>query len=150
MTWIGEEVDEAYYKAVMGIEINPGMDKSGFKIVFSPQHGTSNIPVRTCLGRLGYDVVPVLAQCAPDPDYTNTKSPNPEVDMAYELAIIKAKEVDADVVVICDPDGDRLGAVSYTHLDVYKRQLQSIYYQSFYNPPYFHTLYLKLSKKSRG
>ncbi|MFQ7319298.1 MAG: phospho-sugar mutase [Massilimicrobiota timonensis] len=112
MTWIGEEVDEAYYKAVMGIEINPGMDKSGFKIVFSPQHGTSNIPVRTCLGRLGYDVVPVLAQCAPDPDYTNTKSPNPEVDMAYELAIIKAKEVDADVVVICDPDGDRLGVVA--------------------------------------
>ena len=112
MTWIGEEVDEAYYKEVMGIEINPGMDKSGFKIVFSPQHGTSNIPVRECLGRLGYDVVPVLAQCAPDPDYTNTKSPNPEVDMAYELAIIKAKEVGADVVVICDPDGDRLGVVA--------------------------------------
>ena len=112
MTWIGEEVDEDYYKEVMGIEINPGMDKSGFKIVFSPQHGTSNIPVRECLGRLGYDVVPVLAQCAPDPDYTNTKSPNPEVDMAYELAIIKAKEVGADVVVICDPDGDRLGVVA--------------------------------------
>ena len=56
--------------------------------------------------------MPVLAQCAPDPDYTNTKSPNPEVDMAYELAIIKAKEVDADVVVICDPDGDRLGVVA--------------------------------------
>ena len=112
MTWIGEEVDEAYYKEVMGIEINPGMDKSGFKIVFSPQHGTSNIPVRECLGRLGYDVVPVLAQCAPDPDYTNTKSPNPEVDMAYELAIIKAKEVGADVVVICDPDGDRFGVVA--------------------------------------
>ena len=112
MTWVGEEVDEAYYKEVMGIEINPGMDKSGFKIVFSPQHGTSNIPVRECLGRLGYDVVPVLAQCAPDPDYTNTKSPNPEVDMAYELAIIKAKEVGADVVVICDPDGDRLGVVA--------------------------------------
>ena len=112
MTWIGEEVDEAYYKEVMGIEINPGMDKSGFKIVFSPQHGTSNIPVRECLGRLGYDVVPVLAQCAPDPDYTDTKSPNPEVDMAYELAIIKAKEVGADVVVICDPDGDRLGVVA--------------------------------------
>ena len=112
MTWIGEEVDEAYYKEVMGIEINPGMDKSGFKIVFSPQHGTSNIPVRECLGRLGYDVVPVLAQCAPDPDYTNTKSPNPEVDMAYELTIIKAKEVGADVVVICDPDGDRLGVVA--------------------------------------
>jgi phosphoglucomutase len=112
ITWIGEEVDEAYYKEVMGIEINPGMDKKDFKLVFSPQHGTSNIPVRTVLTRLGYDIVPVLAQCAPDPDYTNTKSPNPEVESSYELAIKKAKEVDADVVVITDPDGDRLGVVA--------------------------------------
>ncbi len=112
ITWIGEEVDEAYYKEVMGIEINPGADKSDFRLVFSPQHGTSNIPVRTCLKRLGYDVVPVLAQCAPDPDYTNTKSPNPEVASSYELSIKKAKEMDADVVVITDPDGDRLGVVA--------------------------------------
>ena len=112
MTWIGEEVDEAYYKEVMAIEVNPGMDKSDFKIVFSPQHGTSNIAVRTCLTRLGYDLVPVLAQCAPDPDFSNTKSPNPEVPASYELAIKKAKEVDADVVVITDPDGDRLGVVA--------------------------------------
>lgn len=112
ITWIGKEVDEAYYNEVMHIEINPGMDKNDFKIVFSPQHGTSNIPVRECLGRLGYNVIPVLAQCAPDPDYTNTKSPNPEVDSSYELAIKKAKEVDGDVVVICDPDGDRLGVVA--------------------------------------
>ncbi len=112
ITWVGEEVDEAYYKAVMGIEINPGLDKSDFKIVYSPQHGADNIPVRTCLKRLGYDIVPVLAQCAPDPDYTNTKSPNPEVDASYELAIKLAKEVDADVVAITDPDGDRLGVVA--------------------------------------
>lgn len=110
--WIGEEVDEAYYQEVMHIEINPGMDKSNFKIVFSPQHGTSNIPVRTCLTRLGYQLVPVLAQCAPDPDFSNTASPNPEVASSYDLAIKKAKEVDADVVVICDPDGDRLGVVA--------------------------------------
>ena len=96
----------------MNVEINPGMDKKDFKIVFSPQHGTSNIPVRTCLKRLGYNIIPVLAQCAPDPDFSNTKSPNPEVAVSYELAIKKAKEVDADVVVICDPDGDRLGVVA--------------------------------------
>ena len=112
MTWIGEEVDAAYYEAVKGIEVNPGMDKSGFKLVFSPQHGTANVPVRTVLKELGYDVVPVLAQCAPDSNFTNTKSPNPEVDASYELAIKKAKEVDADVVVITDPDGDRLGVVA--------------------------------------
>ena len=73
MTWIGEEVDEAYYKEVMAIEVNPGMDKRDFKIVFSPQHGTSNIAVRTCLTRLGYDIVPVLAQCAPYTYFSNTK-----------------------------------------------------------------------------
>lgn len=112
MTWIGEEVDEAYYQEVMAIEINPGMDKDDFKIVFSPQHGTSNLPVRNCLTRLGYNVIPVLAQCAPDPDFSNTASPNPEVASSYDLAIRKAKEVDADVVVICDPDGDRLGVVA--------------------------------------
>lgn len=112
ITYIGEEVDEAYYKEVMGIEINPGMDKKDFKIVFSPQHGTSNIPVRECLKRLGYQIIPVLAQCAPDPDFSNTASPNPEVPSSYDLAIKKAKEVDADVVVICDPDGDRLGVVA--------------------------------------
>ena len=112
ITYIGQEVDEVYYKEVMNIEINPGMDKKDFKIVFSPQHGTSNIPVRTCLKRLGYNIIPVLAQCAPDPDFSNTKSPNPEVAVSYELAIKKAKEVDADVVVICDPDGDRLGVVA--------------------------------------
>lgn len=118
ITWIGEEVDEAYYKEVMAIEINPGMDKKDFKIVFSPQHGTSNLPVRTCLTRLGYNVIPVLAQCAPDPDFSNTASPNPEVACSYDLAIQKAKEVDADVVVICDPDGDRLGVVA-KHNDEY-------------------------------
>ena len=112
ITYIGQEVDEAYYKEVMNVEINPGMDKKDFKIVFSPQHGTSNIPVRTCLKRLGYNIIPVLAQCAPDPDFSNTKSPNPEVAVSYDLAIKKAKEVDADVVVICDPDGDRLGVVA--------------------------------------
>ena len=87
ITWIGEEVDKAYYAAIKTCEVNPGMDKSDFKIVYSPQHGADNIPVRTVLGELGYDVVPVLAQCNPDPDYTNTKSPNPEVASAYELPL---------------------------------------------------------------
>ncbi|WP_249028856.1 phospho-sugar mutase [Tannockella kyphosi] len=112
ITWVGEEVDEAYYKEVMAIEFTPNIDKSDFKLVFSPQHGTSNIPVRTVLGRLGYDIIPVLSQCAPDPDYTNTLTPNPEEARSYDKAIAKAKEVDGDVVVICDPDGDRLGVVA--------------------------------------
>ena len=112
ITWIGEEVDQAYYEQVMSIQLHPEIPKDTFTIVFSPQHGTSNIPVRTCLQKAGYHIVPVLAQCAPDPDYTNTKTPNPEMPEAYELAIAKAKEVDADVIVTCDPDGDRLGVAA--------------------------------------
>lgn len=112
INYIGEEVDESYYKEVMNVEINPGIDKSDFKMVFSPQHGTANIPVRVCLERLGYNLIPVLAQCAPDPDFSNTKTPNPEENASYDLAIKKAREVNADVVVITDPDGDRLGVVA--------------------------------------
>ncbi|MBP5280188.1 MAG: phospho-sugar mutase, partial [Erysipelotrichaceae bacterium] len=112
VTWIGEEVDRAYYDAVKTCEINHDIDKSNFKIVFSPQHGADNMPVRVVLKELGYNCIPVLAQCCPDPDYTNTKSPNPEVEASYELAIKLAKDCDADVVVVTDPDGDRLGVVA--------------------------------------
>lgn len=112
INWVGEEVDQAYYDAVKTCEINPGLDKSDFKIVYSPQHGADNWPVRTVLRDLGYDLVPVLCQCAPDPDYTNTKSPNPEVAASYEEALKVAKKVDADVIAITDPDGDRLGVVA--------------------------------------
>ncbi|MBQ3296039.1 MAG: phospho-sugar mutase [Erysipelotrichaceae bacterium] len=112
VTWIGEEVDRAYYDAVKTCEINHDIDKSNFKIVFSPQHGADNMPVRTVLKELGYNCIPVLAQCCPDPDYTNTKSPNPEVPASYDLAIKIGKDCDADVVVVTDPDGDRLGVVA--------------------------------------
>ncbi len=112
VTWIGEEVDRAYYDAVKTCEINHDIDKSNFKIVFSPQHGADNMPVRTVLKELGYNCIPVLAQCCPDPDYTNTKSPNPEVPASYDMAIRIGRDCDADVVVVTDPDGDRLGVVA--------------------------------------
>ncbi|MGX8680094.1 MAG: phospho-sugar mutase [bacterium] len=112
ITWVGEEVDRAYYDAVKTCEINSGLDKKDFKIVYSPQHGADNMPVRTVLKELGYDIVPVLSQCAPDPDYYNTESPNPEVNSSYNESIRVAKKVDADVIAITDPDGDRLGVVA--------------------------------------
>ncbi|MGP1370338.1 MAG: phospho-sugar mutase [Eggerthia catenaformis] len=112
INWVGEEVDRAYYDAVKTCEINSGLDKKDFKIVYSPQHGADNWPVRIVLKELGYDVIPVLSQCAPDPDYTNTLSPNPEVDSSYIESIKLAKKTDADVIAITDPDGDRLGVVA--------------------------------------
>ena len=90
ITWIGKEVDDAYYKAVQELQFKPRIEKSNFKIVFSPSHGAANVPVRKILEDEGYDVIPVLAQCMPDPDYTNTVSPNPESKDSFILALKKA------------------------------------------------------------
>lgn len=105
---VGEEIDKAYYEAVYGISIN-NVDKSGVKIVYSPQHGTGNVPVRHVLSTMGYDVVPVLEQCNPDTEFTNTKNPNPESAEAFIVPIYKAEKCGADLVITTDPDCDRLG-----------------------------------------
>ena len=102
-------VDEKYYDAVMSIAINKDLKKDDLKIVYSPQHGTGNIPVRTVLARLGYNVIPVEEQCVPDTEFSKTENPNPEVAGAYTLALEYAKKADADIVITTDPDCDRLG-----------------------------------------
>lgn len=106
---VGAELDEAYYRAVTAIELNPDLDKSKIKIVYSPQHGTGNVPVRTVLARLGYTVIPVEEQCFPDTEFSNTPNPNPETAEAYTLALEYAKRTDADIAITTDPDCDRLG-----------------------------------------
>ena len=107
---IGSEVDEAYYEKVLGIRFDKETSHS-VKIVYTPQHGTGNIPVRTVLKRAGYSVLPVLSQCFPDTEFSNTKNPNPEMPEAYEKAIEILKETGADIAIATDPDCDRLGAV---------------------------------------
>jgi len=106
---IDQEVDVPYLKAVFDCQLRPTQDKSKIKLVFTPQHGTANIPVRETLAKAGYLTIPLLSQCDPDPDFINTKSPNPEEKIAYEGAIALAKEVNADAVLSTDPDADRLG-----------------------------------------
>lgn len=106
---IGSEVDKKYYEKVKSIQINKDIDKSQLKVVFSPQHGTSNIPIRTILTDLGYNLFVVEEQANPDSEFRGTKSPNPEVPEAYELSLIKAKAVNADLVITTDPDADRIG-----------------------------------------
>ena len=108
ITVIGNDVDESYYKAVMSICVTPDVNKD-IKIVYSPQHGTGNVPVRTVLERLGYNVIPVEEQCVPDTEFSKTLNPNPETDGAYVLAFEYAKKYDADIVITTDPDCDRLG-----------------------------------------
>ncbi len=113
-------MDEAYYDAVLKVSLQPNIDKSCLKIVYSPQHGTGNIPVRTVLDRLGYDVIPVEEQCEPDTEFSKTLNPNPEVADAYVLSLEYAKRENAELVITTDPDCDRLG-VAVKHGGEYVR-----------------------------
>lgn len=108
ITVIGKDVDEEYYKNVLSIQLNPEVKKD-IKIVFSPEHGTANIPVQEVYKRAGYTCIPVVEQCSPDPDFSNTPTPNPEQAGAYELSLKYAEENHADLILVCDPDADRMG-----------------------------------------
>lgn len=105
---VAEEVDEAYLKEVLDIRLRPDLDKN-FKIAFSPEHGASNTPVREALKRAGYTVCPVLEQCEADPAFSKTKTPNPEEPGAYEKVLDLAKKEGCELILVCDPDGDRMG-----------------------------------------
>lgn len=119
ITVIGKEVDEEYYKNVLSIQLNPDVDKDQVKIIFTPEHGTANIPVKEVYTRAGYHFVAVEEQCTPDPDFSNTPTPNPEEPGSYELALEYAKREDADIILVCDPDADRMG-VGVKHEGEYK------------------------------
>lgn len=105
---IGEEVDELYYEEVMKIQLNPDVDRN-VMIVFTPEHGTANIPVKEIFNRCNYTYTAVEEQCSPDPDFPNTPTPNPEEAGAYDLALEYALKVNADIILVCDPDADRMG-----------------------------------------
>lgn len=106
---IDSALDDEYVRLVEAIQVNPDLDKSNFKIVFTPNHGTSYVNAMRIYKDLGYNVIPVLSQCDPDPDFSGTLSPNPEDPRSYIEAIKLAKETNADLIVMTDPDGDRCG-----------------------------------------
>ncbi len=106
---LDSRVDDEYVRLCESIAINKDLDKSNFKIVFTPNHGTSYVPSMRIFKDLGYDIVPVLSQCDPDPDFSGTLSPNPEDPRSYIEGLKLAKEVGAKLLVMTDPDGDRVG-----------------------------------------
>ncbi len=106
---IGKEVDDEYVRLCEGIQLNPDLDKKNFKVVYTPQHGASYETAMRVFGDLGYDVHPVKAQCEHDPAFGATLSPNPENPDAYIEPLKLAKEIGADLIVMTDPDGDRVG-----------------------------------------
>ncbi|MCP1125806.1 phosphoglucomutase [Bacillus sp. AFS018417] len=116
---IGQEVDDAYLEQLKTVILNKELVKEvgqDLKIVFSPLHGTSNIPARRGLDAVGFkNVTVVKEQEQPDPDFSTVKSPNPEEHAAFELAIRYGEEIDADVLIATDPDADRLGVAVRNH-----------------------------------
>lgn len=110
---IGAEIDDRYIaelkKQVKRPEAIKEMAKE-LKIVYTPLHGTGNIPARRVLAELGFENVYVVAeQELPDGNFPTVSYPNPEAEEAFELALKLAKEKDADLVLATDPDADRLG-----------------------------------------
>ncbi len=123
----GEEIDDKYMvelkKQIIHQDVIDEMaDK--FTIVYTPFHGTGNLPVRRVLKELGFkNVFVVPEQELPDPDFTTLAYPNPEDPKAFELALKLAKEKDADIVLATDPDADRLG--------IYAKDLKTGEYVAF-------------------
>lgn len=116
ITIINTETDEAYYKAVLGIQKRPELKKT-IKIAYSPEHGASFIPVMETMKRAGYEIYAVENQSMPDPAFSNTATPNPEERGSYDGVLELAKQKDADIFLVCDPDGDRMGVGVKHHND---------------------------------
>ena len=110
---IGQEVDDAYIAELKSQVLHMDAIKAAakdLKIVYSPLHGTGNIPARRVLKELGFENVYVVKeQELPDGEFPTVSYPNPEAEEAFELGLKLAKEVDADLVLATDPDADRLG-----------------------------------------
>ena len=110
---IGKEIDDKYMEALKKLVLHPEAIKqmaSSLKIVYTPLHGTGNVPVRPVLKELGFEQVTVVPeQELPDGNFPTVSYPNPEDKKAFALALDLAKKVDADLVLATDPDADRLG-----------------------------------------
>ncbi len=110
---IEDDMEEAYIKEMEKCVLSPDVINQAAKeltIVYTPLHGTGNLPVRHLLSHLGFSRVFVVEeQMEPDGDFRTVKSPNPEDRKAFELALRLAEKTKADLVFATDPDGDRMG-----------------------------------------
>jgi phosphoglucomutase len=112
ITYIGEEIDEDYLNKITSLSVSPEAIKrqKDLKIIYSPIHGTGITLVPAALERFGFEnVILVDEQTTPDGNFPTVVYPNPEEKEALTLALKKAKETDADLVLATDPDADRVG-----------------------------------------
>lgn len=111
ITIIGNDVDTSYIDEIKKLSLNSEVDND-IKVVYTPLHGTGNMLVRRVLAEMGYkNVFVVKEQEDPDPEFSTVKSPNPEEISSFEMAIKKAQEFDADIILGTDPDCDRVGLI---------------------------------------
>lgn len=110
---IGEEIDSMYISDINSLLINKELIRENgekLKILYTPLHGTGNIPVRSSLECAGFkELYIVREQELPDPNFSTVKSPNPEEHSAFELALSIAREIKPDIIIGTDPDCDRMG-----------------------------------------
>ncbi len=113
LTMLSKKIDNAYINQLKSISLNQekgSQINKDLRIVFTPLHGTGNLPVRAGLELLGFENVTVVKdQEQPDPEFSTVASPNPEEHAAFELAIQYGEELDADILMATDPDVDRVG-----------------------------------------
>lgn len=124
---IGKEIDDRYMEELKKLVIKPELVREvgkTMKVVYTPLHGTGNLPVRRILKEIGFEQVYVVPeQELPDGNFPTVASPNPENKSAFELALALAKKEGAELVLATDPDADRLG--------VYAKDSKTGEYMSF-------------------
>lgn len=111
---IGKEIDEKFLTAIKGLSLSPETNAkhSDMKIVYTPIHGTGVELIPASLRNFGFtNIIHVPEQDIPSGDFPTVESPNPEVPSAMAMAIAKAREVDAELIMASDPDADRIGCV---------------------------------------
>jgi len=124
LTYIGEDLDKLYYEKVKGLTIRTDLvkEKAGdLNVIYTPIHGSGNVPVRSVLEQLGYSNVKVVKeQEAPDGNFPTASYPNPENPNVFELAVKMAKTENPDIIFGTDPDCDRIGLVVKDSTGEYK------------------------------
>jgi len=107
---LGSEMDDLFIEAVKSLSLRDSEIDKSIRIVYTPLHGTGNIPVRRVLQERGFDYVyPVMEQVTPDGEFPTVEYPNPEDEKAFEYAYREGRIKDADIIVANDPDCDRVG-----------------------------------------
>ena len=120
ISWVGKEIDEQYLNNVYMQSVNKDVDKNGFKLVYTPLHGSGNKLVRGILEKAGYkDVIVVKEQELPDGNFPTVKSPSPEDKEGFTIAIEYAKKNNVDLIIATDPDSDRMGIAVRNKNDEY-------------------------------